>query len=186
MTAHLGVGADSIVYTEQTQIPGMGVQQNTIVRFNPADLSVTQVDQTGTQGGQAAETHLTYAAGRVKGRSVTPQQSGTPTTTDLDTTVVAGTYDDNALSTIATALPLTAGQTFNLTVFESGKNRSSIMQIKVSDGGAVTVPAGTFQTLRLEISGGQVPIVLSVAKDTPRRIVKIEVVGAPLMFELVK
>lgn len=186
MATHLEVGADSIVYTERTQIAGGAVQQNTMVRFNPADLSVTQVEQTGTQGGQPAETHLTYAAGRVKGRSVAPQQSGTPTTTDIDTTVAAGTYDDNALSTIVTALPLAAGQTFNLTVFESGKNRSSIMQVKVSDGGPVTVPAGTFQTLRLEIAGGQAPIVMSVTNDTPRRIVKIEVVGAPLVFELVK
>lgn len=186
MTGHLEVSADSIVYTEQTQIGGGAVQQNTTVRFNPGDWSVTQVDQTGSQGGQAVETHLTYAGGRVKGRSMTPQQSGTPKTTDIDTALVAGTYDDNALSTIVTALPLAVGQMFNVNVFESGQNRTAVMQIKVTDGGPVTVPAGTFQTYRLEIAGGQVPIVMAVAKDTPRRIVKIELVGAPLVFELVK
>jgi len=186
MTAHLEAGADSVVYTEQTQIGGGAVQQNTTVRFDPGDWSVTQVDQTGSQGGQTVETHLAYAGGRVKGRSVTPQPSGTPKTTDIDTALVAGTYDDNALSTIVTALPLAAGQTFNVNVFESGQNRSTVMQIKVSDGGAVTVPAGTFQTFRLDIAGGQVPIVMAVAKDTPRRIVKIELVGAPFLFELVK
>ena len=186
MTAHLEVGADSIVYTEQTQIGGGAVQQNTAVRFNPSDWSVTQVDQTGSQGGQAVETHLAYSGGRVKGRSVTPQQSGTPKTTEIDTALVAGTYDDNALSTIVTALPLAAGQTFNVSVFESGQNRTTVMQIKVTEGGGVTVPAGTFQTFRLDVAGGQVPIVMSVAKDTPRRIVKIEFVGAPFLFELVK
>jgi zinc protease len=186
MTAHLEAGADSIVYTEQTQIGGGAVQQNTTVRFNPSDLSVIQVDQTGSQGGQAVETHLAYTGGRVKGRSVTPQQSGTPKATDIDTALVAGTYDDNALSTIVTALPLAAGQTFNVSVFESGQNRTTVMQIKVTEGGAVTVPAGTFQTFRLDVAGGQVPIVMSVAKDTPRRIVKIELVGAPFLFELVK
>lgn len=186
MTAHLEAGADSVVYTEQTQIGGGAVQQNTTVRFDPGDWSVTQVDQTGSQGGQTVETHLAYAGGRVKGRSVTPQPSGTPKTTDIDTALVAGTYDDNALSTIVTALPLAAGQTFNVNVFESGQNRSTVMQIKVSEGGAVTVPAGTFQTFRLDIAGGQVPIVMAVAKDTPRRIVKIELVGAPFLFELVK
>jgi hypothetical protein len=60
------------------------------------------------------------------------------------------------------------------------------MQVKVSNGDTVTVPAGTFQTWRLDISGGQVPIAMYVAKDTPRRIVKIEFVGAPFVFELVK
>jgi zinc protease len=186
MVTRWAVSADSIVYTEQTQIGGGAVQQNTTVRFNPADLTVTQVDQTGMQAGQAAETHLTYAGGRVKGRSVAPQQSGTPKTTDIDTALVAGTYDDNALNTIIAALPLAAGQTFNVSIFESGQNRTTVMQIKVADGGAVTVPAGTFQTFRLDIAGGQVPIVMSVAKDTPRRIVKIELVGAPFQFELVK
>lgn len=186
MGTHWGVTADSIVYTEATQIGGGVVQQNTTVRFNPADLSVTTVDQTGSQNGQPAETHLVYGGGRVKGRSVTPQQSGPSKTTDIDTALVAGTYDDNALNTIIPALPLAAGQTFNVSVFESGQNRSTVMQIKVSDGGAVTVPAGTFQTFRLEIAGGQVPIIMSVAKDTPRRIVKIEFVGAPFLFELVQ
>lgn len=186
MATHWGVTADSIVYTEATQIGGGVVQQNTTVRFNPADLRVTTVDQTGSQNGQPAETHLIYSGGRVKGRSVTPQQSGPSKTTDIDTALVAGTYDDNALNTIIPALPLAAGQTFNVSVFESGQNRSTVMQIKVSDGGAVTVPAGTFQTFRLEIAGGQVPIIMSVAKDTPRRIVKIEFVGAPFLFELVQ
>ncbi|HJQ66602.1 MAG TPA: pitrilysin family protein [Gemmatimonadales bacterium] len=186
MVTRWAVSADSIVYTEQTQIGGGAVQQNTTVRFNPADLTVSQVDQTGMQAGQAAETHLTYADGRVKGRSVAPQQSGTPKTTDIDTALVAGTYDDNALNTIIAALPLAPGQTFNVSIFESGQNRTTVMQIKVADGGAVTVPAGTFQTFRLDIAGGQVPIVMSVAKDTPRRIVKIELVGAPFQFELVK
>jgi hypothetical protein len=43
-----------------------------------------------------------------------------------------------------------------------------------------------FQTFRLDVSGGQLPTVFFVAKDTPRRIVKIELIGAPLVFELVK
>jgi len=180
------VRADSVIYTEDTQIGGGQVQQSTTVRFNPADLSVASVDQTGHQGPQQAETHLTYAAGRVKGRSITPQQSGESKTTEIDTTVAVGTIDDNAVSTVIAALPLEAGKTFNMNVFESGQNRSTVLQIKTADGGAVTVPAGTFQTFRLEIAGGQVPIVMAVAKDSPRRIVKIELVGAPFVFELVK
>ena len=186
MSTHWGVTADSVVYREETDIGGGALQQRTTVRFNPADMSVLQVDQTGSQSGQLAETHLTYGEGRVKGRTIAPQQSGPAKTTDIDTALVAGTYDDNAFSAIITALPLADGQTFNVGVFESGQNRTTIMQVKVSDGGAVTVPAGTFQTFRLDIAGGQAPIIMSVAKDTPRRIVKIEIVGAPLQFELVR
>jgi zinc protease len=186
MTTAIQSGTDSLLYRESTTIAGGAVQQQTTVRFNPADLSVAQVDQTGTTQGQAAETHLTYAAGRVKGKATTPQPSGTPKTVDIDTTVAAGTYDDNALNLVLPALPLAAGRTFNLGVFTAGSGQTKVMQVKVSEGDSVAVPAGTFQTFRLDISGGQVPIAMYVAKQTPRRIVKIEFVGAPFVFELVK
>jgi zinc protease len=186
MVTRWNVTNDSISYFEDTQIAGGQVQQTTTIRLNPADLSVTTVDQTGHQGPQQAETHLTYAAGRVKGSSIAAQESGPPTTTAIDTAIAPGTYDDNAMNTVIQALPLEPGKTFNVGVFESGQNRTAVMQIKVSDGGAVTVPAGTFQTYRLDIAGGQVPIVMSVSKETPRRIVRIELIGVSFVAELVK
>lgn len=186
LTSQTTVAGDSIVYQERTVIAGGMVQQSTTVHFNPADLSVTQVDQTGRVQGQPADIHLTYAAGRVTGKSTTPQPGGAAQTLDIDTTVTPGTYDDNALSLIIPALPLADGQSLALNVFESGKGVTAVMQVKVSDGGSVTVPAGTFPVFRLDITGGQVPTAFYVTKDTPRRIVKIELVGAPFVFELVK
>src|SRR5207302_7633342 len=115
------VTPDSVVYREVTSIGGGQVQQNTVVHLHPADLSVTQIDQTGTTQGQAADIHLTYGNGRVKGKATTPQQSGTPATVEIDTTIAPGTYDDNAINTLIPALPLVAGQTINFGVFESGK-----------------------------------------------------------------
>ena len=186
MTTAAHVAADSVVYVENTSIGGGMMQQTTTVRLNPADLSVTQVDQTGSTQGQPSDIHLRYAAGRVQGKSTTPQASGTPQTIQIDTSLAVGTYDDNALNLILPALPLAAGKTFNLSVFESGKGQTRVIQVKVSDGGTVTVPAGTFPTYRLDLSGGQVPVAMFVAQETPRRIVKIELIGVPFVFELVK
>jgi zinc protease len=186
MTTSIQASKDSFVYTERTTIAGGTVQQNTTVHLNPADLSVTQVDQTGSVQGQAADIHLAYGGGRVKGKATTPQPGGTPQTIQIDTTVSAGTYDDNVLSLIFPALPLAAGQSFNLNVFESGKGQTKVIQVKVSDGGSITVPAGTFATFKLDVTGGQVPTTFYVTKDTPRRIVKVELVGAPFVFQLVK
>ena len=186
LTGSLTAGTDSVTYTEHTTIAGGIIQQNTTVRFNPADLSVTAVDQTGSVQGQASDIHLTYSGGRVKGKATTPQQTGTPQTIQIDTTIAAGTYDDNALSVIFPALPLAPDQTFNLNVFESGKGDSKVIQVKVSDGGTVTVPAGSFPVFKLDVTGGQVPTTFYVSKATPRRIVKIELVGAPFVFQLVK
>jgi hypothetical protein len=186
MVGTLHAGSDSVAYTERTNIANGAMQQNTAVRFNAADLAVTAVDQTGSVQGQASDIHLTYAGGRVKGKATTPQQNGQPQTIQIDTTVLAGTYDDNALAVVFPALPLAEGQTFNLNVFESGKGLAKVIAVKVSDGGTVTVPAGSFPSFKLDVTGGQVPTTFYVSRATPRRIVKIELVGAPFVFQLVK
>ena len=186
LTSRTLVSADSIVYQESTIIAGGMVQQGTTVHFNPADLAVTWVDQTGRVQGTPAEIHLTYGGGRVKGKSTVPQPGGGSQTLQIDTTVTRGTYDDNALSFVLPALPLAEGRNFALNVFESGKGITQVMQIKVSDGGTLTVPAGTFPVFRLDITGGQVPTAFYITRDTPRRIVKIELIGAPFVMELVK
>jgi zinc protease len=186
MTGSTTATADSVTYSERTSIAGGALQQNTMVRFNPADLTVSQVDQTGSTQGQPTDIHITYGGGRVKGKATTPQQNGPPQTIQIDTAIAAGTYDDNALAVVFPALPLAAGRTFNLSVFESGKGQVKLVQVKVSDGGSVIVPAGSFDSFKLDVTGGQVPTTFYVSKATPRRIVKIEFVGAPFIFQLVK
>lgn len=186
MTGSTTATADSVTYTERTSIAGGALQQNTTVRFNPADLTVSQVDQTGSTQGQPTDIHITYGGGHVKGKATTPQQNGPPQTIQIDTALATGTYDDNALAVVFPALPLAAGRTFNLNVFESGKGQVKVIQVKVSDGGTVIVPAGSFDSFKLDVTGGQVPTTFYVSKATPRRIVKITLVGAPFIFQLVK
>jgi hypothetical protein len=130
--------------------------------------------------------HLTWANGRVQGSATTPQPSGTPRSLTIDTTVAAGTYDDNALPVVIPALPLEAGRTIALGVFSSADATVKVLSVKVGPPESVTVPAGTFDAYRLDIAGGQAPYVFHVTTATPRRIVRIEIVGAPFLFELVK
>ncbi|HEV8263816.1 MAG TPA: insulinase family protein [Gemmatimonadales bacterium] len=179
------VAADSIVLTESTTL-GPFVQQYTTVVLNSADLSARRIDQRGTVQQQQTEIHLTYAGGRVKGTAVTPQGTGTPRTVTVDTTIAPGTIDDNALRVVVTALPLAEGKTFNLNVFSSAEGVTKVATVKVAGVENVTVPAGTFEAYRLEISGMQLPLVMHVTTEAPRRLLRIAAVGAPLVFQLVK
>ena len=181
-TAKVAVAADSIVYTESTTI-GPFQQQSTVV-LN-ADLSIRRTDQTSLVQGQHTEIHLTYAGGRVKGTSQSPQPGG-PKSITVDTTVAAGTVDDNALAVLLPALPLEQGKTFNLNVFSSGEGASKVVSVKVAAVENVVVPAGTFAAYRLELAGMQLPIVIHVSQQAPRRVVRVAPTGAPLVFELVK
>ena len=177
---------DSLLFRERLVIAAAGLSQETTVQLNPADATVRQVDQKGGAAGQSSEVHLTYAEGRVRGSSTVPQPSGTPKSLTIDTTVGPSVYDDNALPIVLPALPLEVGKTINVGVFASSDGTEKVMSVKVGAAESVTVPAGTFDAYRLDIAGGQAPMVFYVTTATPRRIVKIEIVGAPFLFELVK
>jgi hypothetical protein len=60
-----------------------------------------------------------------------------------------------------------------------------LLTVKVAGTSDITVPAGTFPVFRIEVSGTQQPLVFYVTRDAPRRLVKIELVGQPLTFDLV-
>ncbi len=182
-TGKVVVTGDSIVYSESTTI-GPFQQQSTVVLNG--DLSMRHTDQTGLVQGQHTEIHLTYAGGRVKGTSQSPQPGGTPKSITVDTTVADGTIDDNALAVLLGALPLEQGKTFNLNVFSTGEGTTKVVSVKVAAIESVVVPAGTFPAFRLELSGMQLPIVMHVTQQAPRRVVRIAPTGAPLVFELVK
>lgn len=179
------VTPDSIVYTETTVL-GPFLNQRVTVVVNAADLTMRRSRQSGVVQQHRSEANLDFANGRVKGSATTPQGTGEPRTISIDTTVAPGTVDDNALRLLVPALPLAEGQTFNLNVFSSSEGQSKVVTVKVAGVEQVTVPAGTFGAYRLEVAGMQLPIVMHVSTDSPRRLLRVALVGAPIVFELVK
>jgi predicted Zn-dependent peptidase len=186
MVTSLATDGDSVVYTEATDLSMVGFQQQTLAVLDGQSLMARRVDQTGSIQGQKAETHLTYAAGRVKGRVATPQPGAAPKTADIDTTVAAGTIDDNVVNALLPALPLTSGKSVNVSVFTSSDGMTKVLTVKVGAVEQIVVPAGTFSAYRLDVSGGQAPLAIYVSTVAPRRVVKLEIVGTPLQFVLAK
>jgi hypothetical protein len=84
------------------------------------------------------------------------------------------------------ALPLAEGKSFNLNVFSSGQGETKVVTVKVAGVERIVVPAGTFEAYRLEVSGMQLPLVMHVSTASPRRLLRVTAVGAPIVFELVK
>jgi len=177
---------DSLLYTERSNLANGTFQQQTTLVLEPASGLVRQVDQVTTQQGQQAETHLSYAGGRVKGASATPQPDGSVKRFEIDTALPPGTVDENAVPFVVPALPLAPGKTFAMTFFTPSENAIKVLTFKVSAPESVTVPAGTFQGFRIDVTGSRVPFTMYVGTDTPRRLLKTEFVGQPFVVELVK
>jgi len=141
--------------------------------------------QTGQVRGQNTAIEIVYHDGRAKGSATTPSAAGAVTTA-IDTTVGATSIDDNILTTIIPALEWAPGASFTLPVFLSGKGYEQPLTLTVKGTEKLTVPAGTFDVYRIDLSGGQAPVAMYVTTEAPRRLVKIAPQGAPLEFVLAK
>jgi Protein of unknown function (DUF3108) len=158
--------------------------QHTEVELAP-DGALRSTKQTGKVRGQNTSIDITYHDGRAKGSATTPSLAGLITTA-IDTTVVAGAIDDNLITALLPALDWSGTASFTLSVFLSGKGYVQPLTLAVRATEKLTVPAGTFEVYRVEISGGQAPVAMYLTTDAPHRLVKIAPRGAPLEFVLAK
>ena len=170
------------IYTEDVQIASM-VQQHTEVRLN-ANFEATSTKQTGKQQGQDSKIDITYAGGHAKGSATTPAQAG-PKTVAIDTDIPKGALEDNQLTMMFPAFKFAAGAKISVPVFQSGKGTVVPFTLTVSGAESVKVPAGTFDTWKVELGGGEQPTTMWVEKGT-NRIVKIALAGTPIELHLVK
>ena len=158
--------------------------QHTEVEFAP-DGAMRSTRQTGQVRGQNTSIEIAYHDGRAKGSATTPSTAGLVTTA-IDTTVTAGTIDDNLLTALLPALEWSPTASITLSVFLSGKGYVQPVMLAVKGTENLTVPAGTFEVYRVELSGGQASVAMFVTTDAAHRLVKIAPRGAPLEFVLAK
>ena len=158
--------------------------QHTEVELS-ADGALRSTKQTGQVRGQNTSIDISYHDGRAKGSATTPSMAGLLTTA-IDTVVVAGAIDDNLITALLPALEWSPTASFTLPVFMSGKGYVQPLTVAARGTEKLTVPAGTFDVYRVEISGGQAAVAMFVTTTAPHRLVKIAPRGAPLEFVLAK
>ena len=175
--------ADAINIVERASLGPM-MSQSTTITLSPAG-AMRSVVQSGSVQGMPTKIEAEYANGRVKGNATTVSQTG-PKSVTFDTTVAPGTVDENAVSALIPALPWSKTASFTIPVFASGEGVAKTFRMKVTGTQSVTVPAGTFDSYVVEMSGGQVPVMLYITTAQPYRVVKSAPVGPPIEIVLVK
>ena len=176
--------ADSVVFTETLVVESEAATRITAV-LDPTDLTLRRVDQTGTAGTQRSEMHLRVAAGRITGNAVVPMPSGPSMEMAIDTAVASGSYYiEFASHVIVRALPLGTEAAYAFPVFSLADQSVRTLQVQVAGADSLRVPAGAFRAFKVTVSGGDVPFVFYVSEAVPRRILKVEIVGTPVTFEL--
>lgn len=170
-------------YTDETRIATF-VQQSTELTFSGTG-EMQAVKQSGKFQGQDTKVDVSYAGGRARGSAQTPSRDGVKSVT-VDAALPAGVVDDNAVQALVPALRWAPDARFDMTVFSPGKNAVRPMTLAVKGTEKVTVPAGTFDVYRAELTGGEQPVTMYVTTAAPNRVVKLSLTGTPLEIVLAK
>ncbi len=177
--------ADGFRYTDDTQL-GTFVQQHTELVIDAA-LGMRSIKQTGKVQGQDMGIDVIYANGHAKGTATAFGATGLKTVT-YDTVVVAGAVDDNGISLIVPLLAWAPGAKFVVPMFASGQGKASTKTYAVVGSESVTVPAGTFEAYRVEITASEgPPVTMWVSRGVGAgRVLKYAPAGAPVEIQLAK
>lgn len=150
-------------------------------RMRAADLTPLSVKQAMTGGPVEMTLELKLENGRITGAAKLPEQMGGNRAFDLD--APAGTLlpglDGYALS----VLPLAAGKTITLPVLSTRSGAIENVAYQVVGEEQVKVPAGTFDTYKVDTSGEN-PATLWLLKTAPHTMVKMEFKAMPMVLEL--
>ncbi len=171
-------------YGEKTNVMNGMIAQETSLQTDGA-LAPQRLSQSASMQGQKTQTTIDFANGRAKGTAGVPSQTG-PTTKAIDVEMPAGTLMSEGLQAAIPLFRWADGATFTVNLFSSGKGIVQPVTLTVVASESVTVPAGTFDTWKVEQKGGESTVVLYVSKDAARRIVKIAPVGQPIELRLAK
>ncbi|HEY2824814.1 MAG TPA: insulinase family protein, partial [Gemmatimonadales bacterium] len=178
---------DSLAVQQLMDISAAGATIRETTTLDRGTLRTRNVDQTSVSPRGTSEIHLVWAVdGRITGNvSNVPQTGGAMRTGAVDTTVAPPAIEASALGTFIEAIPLSAGASLALASYNPSSGKVDAVTVKVSDGGSQTVPAGTFDTWKVDVQGGDAPSTYWVAK-APRRLVRRAITGAPFTFDLIK
>lgn len=175
--------ADGWLLRDISTIPAAGLSQTTEIRLTDS-LALRSVSQRGSAQGQEMRIDVTVADGRATGSSRTPTPQGMRDTT-VDVVIPAGAIDDNAVPTLVAAMPLPATGSFSVPVFASGQGTVRNVTHVVGGRESITVPAGTFDVIRVDGEGAQ-PVTYWVTAAAPYRVVKLALNGGAIEVVLVK
>jgi hypothetical protein len=162
--------ADGWALADTTVLLG-GVVRLTAAASLDARFAPRRLTRAGTIQGQAVASDVAVANGRATGDANNPTPTG-PQAVKVDVAVPQGTL---ALSTLSTALPLLkwgANAKHTVTVLDEARGRLVNVALAVTGSEKVTVPAGTFDAYRVEMTGGEQPVTYYLSTAAGNRVVR--------------
>jgi zinc protease len=169
-------------WVSTTTVTSMAGSQETTLRFGAEDFAPRSIRQDQGQGPLRISVALDVVEGRLQGEVELPAQMGG--TREYDQELPAGVLfpgmDEYALA----VAPLEAGARVSIPYLDVAAGSTVTLDARVDGEEELSVIAGTFQTWRVEVTGGETPLTLFLRKEAPHILVRQEFGGQPLRLDL--
>jgi hypothetical protein len=178
--------ADGWILEEYSTLEVAKIREIIRTKLDTSTLYPIAHEVQGIMAGNQLNISVTWAGDKVKGYSDFPRpphkRQGHLI---IDETVPPYTVERTGTFYTLPFLELKQGYSINFTWYNALYAEVNSINLVVTGTEMVTVPAGTFETWRVALYGGDPTQYVYVNKSQPRRIVKIGVEGLPWSFELI-
>ena len=156
--------------------------QETELRFSAEDFTPISLSQDLGQGPTAIRADLQVEDGRVVGEVRLPAQLGGDRTLDepLGPGVLLPGMEELALA----VAELEEGASFTIRIMDVIQGGHRVLEARVTGREEIQVPGGTFDTWRVELTGGDMPLTLYLHAEAPHVLIRQEFVGQPIRLDL--
>ncbi len=170
---------------EKTSIEAYNIHADISAVVNQVDLSPVSMNMQGTMGGPV-DISMQWQGNSVKGHSEMAREGfKAQGRLAINTQLRPKTLERTSTIMLAHLLPVTEQQPLFLNWFNAYDADNRLINITYEGEESVTVPAGTFETVKIKYSGGAPSQYYWIDKNQAK-VVKIQVIKSPWSYELVK
>lgn len=174
---------DGVEWVASSSMTAPGGSQETRLRFSAVDFSPISLEQEMDQGPARIHADIRVEAGRLQGRVELPDQLGGPR--DYDEELAPGVLLPGMEEFVMAAAELEDGVRVTIPHMDLMRGEQVQIQARVTGREEIRVPAGTFDTWRVEVTGGDTALVHYLRVEAPHVLIRQEFQGQPVQLELI-
>jgi hypothetical protein len=168
-------------WVSTSMIAALAIQESRL-RFGVDDFAPRALEVGGGEGPMGMAADLRVEDGRLVGSVTLPEQLGG--TREVDRPISPDTLLPGMDEYVLQVSDLEEGAVVRLPVLDLVRDEVSVMEARVTGRESIRVGAGTFETWRLEVTGGTDPLVLHLRAEAPHILVRQEYRARPVRLDL--
>jgi hypothetical protein len=178
VTMALAKTGDNFIFVGDVRLPRMGLTQLDSIVFNATTLAPSLITNNGSMMGQSGVTRVTVANGKATGTAQQPGPGGMQTRT-IDAAVAPGVIGDGVDPLLIQTLDFSDGMSMTYQAFDAKTGKTKPYALKVVGKENVTVPAGTMEAWKIELTSDEVATIWVSTAD-PKKLVMLRLESAQL------